>query len=102
MLSTLTRCQKVPTMPKFFKENLTLDHFILRGHVISLYRQIVRCTKGMDKNDAKELMQWARADFERHRNETNIETIRSLLSSGKHQMHSLQSSVSLAHTNKKL
>lgn len=40
--------------------------------MISLYRQIVRCTKGMDKNDAKELIHWARADFERHRKERDI------------------------------
>ncbi|KAI9484023.1 MAG: hypothetical protein EXX96DRAFT_560541 [Benjaminiella poitrasii] len=100
MLPTLIRCQKRPALPKFFKEDFTLDHFILRGQVISLYRQIVRCTKGMNKSDARELIRWARADFDRHRKETDIDTIRSLLSSGKHQMHSLQSSVSLAQTNR--
>jgi hypothetical protein len=26
----------------------------------------------MDKSDAKELIQWARTDFERHRNEKSI------------------------------
>ncbi|EPB90687.1 hypothetical protein HMPREF1544_02431 [Mucor circinelloides 1006PhL] len=75
MLPTLIRLHKAPPMPKFFQEGLTLDHFLLRGQVISLYRQIVRCTKGMDKRDAKELIQWARADFERHRNEKSIVSI---------------------------
>ncbi|KAG2199890.1 hypothetical protein INT46_009830 [Mucor plumbeus] len=100
MLPTLIRLHKAPPMPKFFQEGLTLDHFLLRGHVLSLYRQIIRCTKGMDKSDAKELIQWARTDFERHRNEKSIDHIKSLISSGKHQMHSLQSSVTLAHTFK--
>ncbi|KAI9363795.1 hypothetical protein BD770DRAFT_407355 [Pilaira anomala] len=106
MLATLVRLHKghhhkAPPMPKFFDKGLTLDHFLLKGQVISLYRQIVRCTKGMDKNDAKELIHWARADFERHRKERDIETIKSLISAGKHQMHSLQSSVTLAHTAKR-
>ncbi|KAI8369141.1 complex 1 protein [Choanephora cucurbitarum] len=100
MLPTLVRLHKAPAMPKFFQEGLTLDHFILRGQVISLYRSIVRCTKGMDKANAKDLIQFARADFERHRHETNLESIRSLISVGKYQMHSLQSSVSLAHTSR--
>jgi hypothetical protein len=26
----------------------------------------------MEKNDAKELLKWARDDFERHKSETNI------------------------------
>ncbi|KAI8988496.1 LYR motif-containing protein 2-like protein [Mycotypha africana] len=100
MLITLVRLQKAPAVPKFFKEAPTLDHFLVRAQVISLYRQIVRCTKGMDKTQAKELLQWARADFERHRFEKDIENIRSLITSGKHQMHSLQSSVMLAQVSK--
>ncbi|RCH87426.1 hypothetical protein CU097_010601 [Rhizopus azygosporus] len=103
MLYSVVRFQKAPPVPRFFKEGLTLDHFLLRAQVISLYRQIVRCTKGMDKSNAKEIIHWARADFERHRHETNIvhDNIKSLISSGKHQMHTLQNSVSLAHVNKK-
>lgn len=106
MFPTLIRlhkahAHKAPAMPKFFQEGLTLDHFLLRGQVISLYRQIVRCTKGMDKRDAKELIQWARADFERYRNEKDIENIKSLISAGKYQMHSLQSSVTLSHAGKR-
>lgn len=101
MLSSVVRLQKAPPVPKFFKEGLSLDHFLIRSQVISLYRQIVRCTKGMDKPSAKEIIQWARADFERHRHETNIDNIKSLISSGKHQMHSLQNSVYLAQAGKR-
>ncbi|KAI8997780.1 hypothetical protein BDB01DRAFT_846388 [Pilobolus umbonatus] len=98
MIPTITRLHRAPPLPKFFKEGLTLDHFLLRSQVISLYRQILRCTKGMNKEDAKELKSWVKYDFERHRNETNIDNIKALISSGKHQMHALQGSVSLAHT----
>ncbi|KAG2205686.1 uncharacterized protein EV154DRAFT_598555 [Mucor mucedo] len=100
MFPTLARLHKAPAMPKFFEKGLSLNHFLVKRQVISLYRQICRCTKGMSKSDAKELMQFARADFERHRKETDIDTIKSLISAGKYQMHSLQSSVTLAHTAK--
>ncbi|KAI8381482.1 uncharacterized protein BYT42DRAFT_566693 [Radiomyces spectabilis] len=93
---------KAPAVPRFFKEpSLTLNHFLIKSQVRSLYRQILRCTKGLDKHDAKELRDWARSDFERYRHETDLDKIRSLLSSGKHQMHSLQSSVSLAQAGKR-
>lgn len=32
----------------------------------------------MDKSNAKEIIHWARADFERHRHETNIVHVRSI------------------------
>ncbi|KAI9266107.1 complex 1 protein [Sporodiniella umbellata] len=101
MFSSVVRLHQAPAVPRFFKEGLSLDHFLIRSQVISLYRQIARCTKGMEKSNARELLNWARADFERHRHERNIDNIKALISSGKHQMHSLQSSVSLAHTAKR-
>ncbi|KAL1930175.1 hypothetical protein VTP01DRAFT_1329 [Rhizomucor pusillus] len=95
------RSSAPPPVPKFFRDTeISLAHFMVRGQVISLYRQILRCTKGLDKASAKEVRDWARADFERYRHEKDIEKIRSLLSSGKQQMHSLQTSLNLAHADK--
>ncbi|KAI7861870.1 hypothetical protein BDF14DRAFT_237015 [Spinellus fusiger] len=100
MRPTVCLMHKAPPMPRFFKkETLTLDHFLTRGRVISLYRQILRCTKGLDKSDAREIRAWARSDFERSRHEVELDKIKSLLSSGKHQMHTLQSSMMIAHAN---
>ncbi|KAI8140166.1 hypothetical protein BJV82DRAFT_671936 [Fennellomyces sp. T-0311] len=90
-----------PPVPRFFKDpEMSLQHFMLRGQAISLYRQILRCTKGLDKREAREIRDFARGDFERYRNERDLYKIQSLLSSGKQQMHSLQASVQLAHANK--
>ncbi|CDH51385.1 predicted protein [Lichtheimia corymbifera JMRC:FSU:9682] len=90
-----------PPLPKFFKDsNMSLAHFMVRGQVISLYRDILRCTKGLDKQSAREIRDFARADFERYRNERDLDKIRSLLSSGKQQMHSLKASVDLAHASR--
>ncbi|KAL0075164.1 NADH dehydrogenase 1 alpha subcomplex subunit 6 NDUFA6 [Phycomyces blakesleeanus] len=101
MRPALILSHRAPPVPKFFKkESLTLDHFLTRGRVISLYRQILRSTKGLDKHDAQELRAWARSDFERARHETDLDKIKALLSSGKHQMHNLQSSITLAHAKK--
>ncbi|KAG1472198.1 hypothetical protein G6F56_001685 [Rhizopus delemar] len=72
MLPSVVRLHKAPPVPRFFKQGLSLDHFLIRSQVISLYRQIARCTKGMEKSNARELLDWARMDFERNRHETNI------------------------------
>ncbi|KAG2220251.1 hypothetical protein INT45_008792 [Circinella minor] len=90
-----------PPVPRFFKDpQMSLAHFMIKGQVISLYRQILRCGKKLDKRDKQEIRDFARADFERYRNEKDLDKIRSLLSSGKQQMHSLQASVQLAHADK--
>ncbi|GAB5588629.1 hypothetical protein Unana1_03529 [Umbelopsis nana] len=51
---------------------------------------------GLDKKDAEEIRQWARSDFERYKAEKDLEKIKSLITSGKHQMHSVQQSLMLA------
>ncbi|KAI9319423.1 hypothetical protein BX666DRAFT_1926014 [Dichotomocladium elegans] len=97
-LVRLSRSAAPPPVPKFFKDvDMSLAHFLVRGQAISLYRQILRCTKGLDKQSAREIRDFARSDFERYRNERDLDKIRSLISSGKQQMHSLQASVELAH-----
>ncbi|KAI8073271.1 hypothetical protein BC940DRAFT_290966, partial [Gongronella butleri] len=90
-----------PPVPKFFKDShMTLNHFLLRGQVLSLYRKLIRCTKGLNKSDADELRHWIRADFERYRNERDLDKIKNLITVGQHQMHTLQGSVSLAQASR--
>ncbi|ORX61564.1 hypothetical protein DM01DRAFT_1404343 [Hesseltinella vesiculosa] len=101
MRPALMLLSKAPPVPKFFKDaDMSLNHFLIRGQVISLYRKLMRCTKGLKKSDAEELRLWIRADFERYRNERDLDKIKSLITSGQYQMHSLQSSVSLAHASR--
>ncbi|KAI9496885.1 hypothetical protein BDB00DRAFT_869115 [Zychaea mexicana] len=104
MRATLLRLAReakpAPPIPKFFRDpEMSLAHFMIKGQVLSLYRQVLRCGKGLAKRDKQEIRDFARADFERYRNERDLDKIRSLLSSGKQQMHSLQASVQLAHAN---
>ncbi|ORY95489.1 hypothetical protein BCR43DRAFT_525214 [Syncephalastrum racemosum] len=103
MRSSLIQLAKVsqkapPPLPKFFKDqDLTLRHFLIKGEVLSLYRQILRCTKALEKSQAKDIRDFARQDFERFRHERDYDKIRALLSSGKQQMHNLQTALNLAH-----
>ncbi|CAO3689875.1 unnamed protein product [Rhizopus microsporus] len=55
MLYSVVRFQKAPPVPRFFKEGLTLDHFLLRAQVISLYRQIVNVPKAWTSRMLKRL-----------------------------------------------
>ena len=63
---------------------LSLDHFLLRQRAIALYRTIMRgCYKLPDPVARAEMREFARAEFERHRQETDLRTIRYFLSTGK-------------------
>ncbi|KAK9707778.1 LYR motif-containing protein 2 [Basidiobolus ranarum] len=74
-----------------------LQQFITRAKVISLYREIMRCTTKIDNpRDKKELRDWARADFEQYRKVEDQDKIMTLLSQGKYQLHNLQRSLMLS------
>ncbi|XXH02996.1 hypothetical protein Hte_009386 [Hypoxylon texense] len=63
---------------------LSLDHFLLRSRALSLYRTIMRGTGRIsDPTTRNETRNFARAEFERHRNITDLGHIRYLLSTGK-------------------
>ncbi|KAI1806336.1 hypothetical protein F4811DRAFT_511761 [Daldinia bambusicola] len=63
---------------------LSLDHFLLRSRALSLYRRIIRSTRQIsDPTTRAETRNFARGEFERHRNVTDINHIRYLLSTGK-------------------
>ncbi|KAM0335514.1 hypothetical protein ACHAQA_000562 [Verticillium albo-atrum] len=66
------------------KKTLSLDHFLQRGRVLSLYRTILRGTAHIaDPSTKAESRRYARGEFERHRDVTDIGHIRYLLSTGK-------------------
>lgn len=66
------------------RTTLSLDHFLLRSRALSLYRTIVRGTRRInDPTTRNETRNFARAEFERHRNVTDLSHIRYLLSTGK-------------------
>ncbi|KAL1920875.1 uncharacterized protein VTP21DRAFT_11510 [Calcarisporiella thermophila] len=74
----------------------TLQHFILRAQALSMYRTILRTLRHIDKRNANELREWARHDFERTRNETDIEKIKYYLSLGNTEITNFKRSLALA------
>ncbi|CAK7566049.1 MAG: hypothetical protein SEPTF4163_003982 [Sporothrix epigloea] len=55
------------------KAVLSLDHFLQRRRALALYRTIVRGTRQIsDATTRAETLQYARAEFERHRGVTDL------------------------------
>ncbi|KAI8684735.1 LYR motif-containing protein 2 [Fusarium keratoplasticum] len=66
------------------KPTLSLDQFIQRARVLSLYRTILRGTKRIaDPATRAESRKYARDEFDRHRGVSDASQIRYLLSRGK-------------------
>ncbi|KAL4941151.1 hypothetical protein BDV06DRAFT_195048 [Aspergillus oleicola] len=69
---------------KLRKPAISLDHFIQRQRVIAFWREIVRALNKIPNSPTRsELRDYARTEFERHRNVTDLQHIRYLLSTGK-------------------
>jgi hypothetical protein len=63
------------------KKPLDLDHFIQRQRALGLWKDIIRSTAAIsDTATKKEMREFARAEFERHRNVTDLGDIRYLIS----------------------
>lgn len=63
---------------------MSLDQFLQRSKVLSLYRTILRGTKRIgDPTTKAESRRYARDEFERHRGVTDSAHVRYLLSTGK-------------------
>ncbi|CCE29801.1 hypothetical protein E4U22_001999 [Claviceps purpurea] len=70
---------------------LSLDHFLQRSRVLSLYRTILRATRPIrDTQTKSETRRFVRDEFESHRHVTDITHIRYLLSTGKTQWQSME------------
>lgn len=70
---------------------LSLDHFLQRSRVLALYRTILRGTKNIkDVKTKDETRKFARGEFERRRNVTDMGHIRYLLSTGKTEWESME------------
>ncbi|GAB7326312.1 hypothetical protein MBLNU13_g10285t1 [Cladosporium sp. NU13] len=68
---------------------LSLEHFLQRGRVLALWRDIVRATNKAPSSTRKELLDFARGEFEQHRHVTDLGHIRYLISTGKTQFDSM-------------
>lgn len=77
----------LPARPtKFKKPPLSLDHFLERQKAIKLWRDIVRAVNKIRMDETRdEMRSFARVEFERHRNETDLLQIKYLISTGRDQ-----------------
>ncbi|OCL12702.1 hypothetical protein AOQ84DRAFT_284626 [Glonium stellatum] len=73
---------------------LGLDHFIQRKRALALWRDIVRTIAAIpDQVTRNEMRQFARGEFEKHRDVNDIGHIRYLISSGKTEFDAIRSSL---------
>jgi hypothetical protein len=72
------------------KPTLSLEHFLQRQRAISLWRSIVRALYKIPKAHRDEPMQYARHEFARHKNVTDLTQIRYLISTGKTDFDGMQ------------
>ncbi|ORY11410.1 hypothetical protein BCR34DRAFT_326138 [Clohesyomyces aquaticus] len=73
------------------KSPLGLDHFVQRQRALALWREILRSTAGIsDTSTRTDMRQFARAEFERHKNVTDLGHIRYLISTGKAQFGTMK------------
>jgi Complex 1 protein (LYR family) len=82
---------KTMSSTKFRTAPLSLDQFLQRQRVLSLWREIVRATNKIPlSNTRNEMRQYARQGFERNRNVTDLIQIRYLISTGKTELEGMQ------------
>ncbi|RMZ73907.1 FMO1 Flavin-containing monooxygenase [Pyrenophora seminiperda CCB06] len=73
------------------KKPVGLDHFIQRQRVLALWKDIVRSTSNIpDKAARQDMRQFARSEFEQHREVTDLGHIRYLISYGKSQFQTMK------------
>lgn len=71
-----------------------LDHFIQMKRALALWREILRTIATVPHEDTRnELRQFARREFERQRNVTDIGHIRYLISAGKTEFDATRTSL---------
>lgn len=76
---------------------LTLEHFLMRGRTLSLYRKYLRATRDIPNPSARwETIQFFRDDVHRFLHETDLERIKDLLMQGHRFLKQMQGQMTLA------
>ncbi|KAG8625121.1 hypothetical protein KVT40_006872 [Elsinoe batatas] len=73
------------------KQMLTLEHFVQRKRALDLWRDIVKSLHKIPQSSTRvEMRQFARDEFERHKNVYDIGHIRYLISTGRTQFDGMR------------
>ncbi|KAJ5891682.1 complex 1 protein-domain-containing protein [Penicillium subrubescens] len=87
LLAAVSRTQP----SKLKKPAISLDHFIQRQRVLSLWREIMRALyKAPPSPTRDELRAYARHEFERNRDVSDLSHIRYLISTGKSEFETMK------------
>ncbi|PNW73293.1 hypothetical protein CHLRE_14g626667v5 [Chlamydomonas reinhardtii] len=74
----------------------SLRHFIYRSHVLGLYRQYLRASRGLGTgSERRDLAVEVRRNFEAQRHVTDLQAIKFLLSEGRKRLEQLQDMLGL-------
>ncbi|EXJ95808.1 hypothetical protein A1O1_00932 [Capronia coronata CBS 617.96] len=87
-LATTTPTRSLKGKPR--APPISLDHFIQRQRVLSLWRTILRAAYRVPKDLRTETLAYARGEFERNRHVEDIGQIRYLISTGKAEFDGMQ------------
>ena len=69
---------------------LSLDQFLQRQRVLSLWRDVLRATNKISTSDTRgEMRLFARREFERNRHVDDLSQIKYLISTGRDQMNGM-------------
>jgi hypothetical protein len=85
-----TRSASSTTTSKARPPPLSLEHFLLRSRVLSLYRSIARSLYTLPADKRRESLAYARGEFERNKHERDAGKIRYLISTGKGEWESME------------
>ncbi|XP_022198457.2 LYR motif-containing protein 2 [Nilaparvata lugens] len=77
---------------------LSLKQFMLRQHVLKLYRDTLRAIKKIpDPSDRKDMKDWVRSDYKKNINLTDEFKIKMLIKHGEKSLDDLRKSLELSH-----
>ncbi|CAG2057658.1 unnamed protein product [Timema podura] len=79
---------------------MNLKQFMVRQQVLKLYRDIIRTLRDVnDETSKREILEWARTDFQKNKHHTDEFVIKALIYHGERQLQQLQLNLSLSRAS---
>lgn len=89
--ATISHAANRPSRTHKSKATLSLEHFLVRQRVLSLWREVARALYKIPPSSTRtELRAYARGEFERNRNVQDVAQIRYLISTGKTEFETME------------
>ncbi|RZF40034.1 hypothetical protein LSTR_LSTR002437 [Laodelphax striatellus] len=77
---------------------LNLKQFLLRQHVLKLYKDTLKAVKKIpDASDRKDMRDWVRSDYKKYMSITDEFKIKMLIKHGEKSLEDLRKSLELSH-----